>query len=468
MSGRTMGNVGRGQSNGELDVFADGFLRCGGCNLSGRRWVRKKNTQEAGKGYLRALLLPGVRKSMAPMASRIGVDPNVLQQFVTDSPWDDEEVARTNIQIMMERGISGPDGVLVLDDTSIIKRGEKSVGVTQQYSGQVGDAANCQAAVSCLYVLPGKRNSDFLSWPVGIQLYLPKEWANDRSRRREARVPKDVTFLNKNQIGIKLIDRAVEEGVPFQAAVMDASYGSMGTLRRELRKRRLPYVVGVSRTMLNTIPEDTRLIMPTGQPPRKFVRQFPSYPRDVEALTPKMWAESLGEDEWHHIVWIVGSKGPLEGDFARVRVRIVHRRRGRRATDETDWLLLEKHGEELKAFLAWGLDDRSLEDLVRLAHTRWAIEQSYQQMKNELGLDHFEGRTWRGWHHHASLVMMAFSFLTTLRAKGETAEKDMLTLPEIRRRIVKKVCMQILMSELGLTKKEAKKALRVLPWLWDT
>ena len=462
-----MGHLRRDPWTREFADYADGFSDCWGEAPSETKWVRKKNTQEAGKGYPRALLLPGGRKSMAPMAHRLGVNANVLQQFVTDSPWDDEAVLRTNIRIMKRR-MSGPQGVLLLDDTSILKRGEKSVGVTHQYSGQVGGAAHCQATVSCLYVLPGmQKNRDALSWPVGMQLYLPKDWAKDKARRKVAKVPKNVRFLTKDQIGLRLIDRAVEEEVPFRAVVTDGGYGSNGPLRAELRRRRLPYVVGVGTTKVKSVAEGTPLALPAGGPPRKFVRQFASYPRDVEARTPLDWSRVLPPTEWHRIAWTEGSKGLLEGGFARIRVRVVHRRRGRRATDETGWLLLERQGDELKAFLAWGLDGLSLKDLVRLAHTRWAIEQSYQQMKNELGLDHFEGRTWRGWHHHATLVMLAYSFLMLLRAKGNMAEEDVPTLPEVRRRLIETVSMWILRKELGITERRAKKALQALPWILD-
>jgi SRSO17 transposase len=242
-----------------------------------------------------------------------------------------------------------------------------------------------------------------------MELYLPEEWANDPARREKAGVPEAVKFETKPNLALRMIAR-VRERVAHAFIGADAGYGCDGDFRAQLREWNEPYVVGVRPTDIRLAPE-TRLVTP----PRKSGPGAPPGPRlppHAKPLSAHEWAKKA---KWSSITWATGADGePLTARVARFRVRVTVK--AGKATDETGWLLLEERQNELKSWICWGVDDKSLEDLVRMAHHRWTIEHAYETMKGELGLDHFEGRSWNGLHHHVSLVMLALAFLETQRA----------------------------------------------------
>lgn len=403
---------------------------------------------------------------MQPLARAAGADYESLQQFVTDSSWDAFAAMERGVEIFLEDGLVSADALLVLDDVSWVKQGKKSVGVGYQWCGAVGKAANCQDAVDLIYSIPGKtRNADALHYAVAMELFLPRVWIADRSRRTKARVPPRLQFRTKAMIAVELVDLAVGKGLPFRAVVGDAGYGRDGEFRGALRARGIPFALGVPPTSgASFIPEDTPLELP-GQVVNFGTRKFARYPKDVEPLTPERWAARLGRSAWKTVRWSQGTKGGnLSRKFARVRARVATFARYRRATDETGWLLLEQREKELKSYFCWGMDKASLRELAQVAHGRWVVEMYHQQLKGEVGFDHFEGRTWAGWHHHAAMVMMAYNYLQWARAKAP-AGQALPTLPEVHRQYMFNTAVLHLEERDKLTPAAArKKAEELWPW----
>ena len=395
-------------------------------------WSRSKETKRTAKNYFAGILLPGKRKNMSSVSRRICLDPNAAQQFITDSPWDAEGVMVTNIRTMSKKTAS-KNGILIVDDTGQAKKGKKSPGVSRQYSGTLGKTGNCQVFVECMYCVPGqKRNADAKYWPTGMRMYLPEEWLKDKQRCKMAGIPNDIEFQTKPTIALDLIKRVRNEGVPHRAITADTAYGTNGGFRSTLRDWKEPYVVAVIPSLISTVPEDTPII-PTGtKSANGRIRKYPGLSKDVKLKTPDVIASEISDNHWQEVTWSEGTKGKLSARFSRRRVRVVAREK--RPTAETGWLLFKrtKNGE-LKVYMCWGLDDTSLEELVRIAHIRWVIEQGFKQMKGELGLDDFEGRKWQGWHHHAAMVITAFCYLMLLRVEGYTSGEKLPTLPQVRR-----------------------------------
>lgn len=402
--------------------------------------VRSRDTVRNARHYLAGLLLPGRRKSMEPIARRIpGADADRLQNFITDSPWNADEVQTQLTEVVTER-FGDPHAALALDDTAFPKEGSASVGVARQWCGTLGKTANCQVGVTLYYVLPFERRpSDVIGFTLGLRLYLPKRWADDSARRMRARVPPTVRFEEKWQIGLDLIDRAREIGVPHRAVLADADYGRSGELRRALRERREPYLVGVQPHSLAVL----RL--------RKDGTPIDATPFRVNELIPEVPAA-----DWRSIRWAEGTKGPLMIRAVRYRVQVIH---DGKPTDERAWLLLEWRPNEVKAYLAWGLEALSLTELIRVMRSRWPIELGYRQMKQELGLDHFEGRTWTGWHHHVTLVALAHSFLMTMRAERSPRSEES-PLPSVER-VVEELDRRVMSSLTGQAQRTQDPALRL-------
>ena len=448
------------------DDFFDRYRPALTTRRDGSSWARREDTFRAGNAYFRGLLLPGERKSMQPLARAADTDYESLQQFVTDSTWDPFAVMERGVEIFLEDSMVSADALLVLDDVSWVKQGKNSVGVGYQWCGAVGKAANCQDAVDLVYSIPGKtRNADALHYAVAMELFLPRAWIADRSRRKRARVPPRLQFRTKTMIGIELVDLAARKGLPFRAVVGDAGYGRDGEFRAALRARGTPFALGVPPTSgTSFVPEDTPLELP-GLVVNGGVRKFARYRAGVEPVTPERWAARLGRSTWKTVRWSEGTKGGnLSRRFARVRARVVTHGRERRATDETGWLLLEQRENDLKSYFCWGLDGSSLKELVEIAHGRWVVEQYHQQLKGEVGFDHFEGRTWAGWHHHAAMVMMAYNYLQWARAKAP-AGQALPTLPEIHRQYMFNTAVLHLEERDHLTRAAArKKAEELWPW----
>ena len=383
--------------------------------------VRAEDARRNARAYLTGLLLPGERKSMEPMARRVpGRSADQFQNFITDSPWNPDLVQRRLIAVMARR-FASLRGVLSLDDTSFPKQGTASVGVGHQWCGSLGKNANCQVGVSLYYVVPDRGfHPDLTGYSLGIRLYLPSDWAQSRRRRTAARVPPYVEFAEKWRIGLALIDRARELRLPHRAVLADADYGTSHEFRAALRVRNEPYAVGVRPSQVK--------VRPLGSEDRP-TREGPLYIREL--------ARRLPASARRKIRWGSGTKGPLEMELARFRVEVYHQsdRWGHPLipTGEKAWLVLEYRPNETKAYLIWGFDGASLRSQAELLRARWPIEQQFQQMKEELGLDHFEGRTWTGWHHHVTMVALAHAFLMAMRLEEVPPGERRPPLPKVRR-----------------------------------
>ena len=371
------------------------------------------------RGYCAGLMLPGKRKSVEPMAARVAPTEvrsahQRLHHFVADAPWSDEAVlsaVRDHVLEVTAKGAGAPE-VLIIDDTGFPKQGKHSVGVARQYCGQLGKQDNCQVAVSLSLA-----NEQF-SVPVGYRLYLPKDWSVDLKRRERAKVPEDIEFATKPEIAMGLIDKAMATGVAPKLAVADAGYDGIDTAFRDhLTERGLQYVVGVT-SAVSVWSEGTTPLPPApwsgqGRKPKLLRRDAQHQPVSIKAL-----AMALKPRQWKNITWREGTNLALASRFAAVRVRCAHRDYWRSELRPLEWLLIEwpkGDAEPLKYFLSTLPADTSMRELVRVAKLRWRIERDYQELKQEFGLDHFEGRSWRGFHHHATLSIAAYGFLLVER-----------------------------------------------------
>ncbi len=371
------------------------------------------------KDYCRGLLLPGERKSVEPMAARLRPDRvqatrQSLHHFVAQSPWSDEALlAAVRRQVLPAIQRRGPVVAWIVDDTGIPKKGRHSVGVARQYCGQLGKQENCQVAVS-LSVATWEA-----SLPVAWRLYLPKEWAEDRPRRQRAGVPEEVGFQTKPEIAVGMIGKALEEGVPVGVVLADAGYGSDTRFRESLEELGLRYVVGVQGSVsvwrAGEGPLEPKPWSGRGRP-TKLLRRTPQH----KPLTAREYVTSLGEGVLKRVAWPEGTARRLVSRFVAMRVRPAHRDYWRSEPHAELWLLAEwpqGSAEPTKYWLSNLPADTSLQELVRLAKHRWLVERDYLELKQELGLGHFEGRSWRGFHHHATLCIAAYGFLVAERSR---------------------------------------------------
>jgi SRSO17 transposase len=369
------------------------------------------------KNYCTGLLLPGERKSVEPMAARLAPDHvrrmhQSLHHLVADAPWSDEamlrQVRQAVLPVMQKHG---PVVCWIVDDTGFPKKGSHSVGVARQYCGQVGKQDNCRVAVSLSAATWAS------SLPIAYQLYLPEVWARDKKRRNTAGVPKHVEFQTKPQIALDQIRDAVQQDVPRGVVVADAGYGVDGQFRSGVTKLGLEYVVGVQSSV--TVWEPGKGPLPPkprktiGRPPR-LLRRDPGH----QPLTVKQLAMSLPAQSWKSLTWRQGTRYKLRSRFAALRVRPAHRDYWKAEPHPEEWLLIEwpkDAAEPTKYWLSTLPADTKIKDLVALAKQRWIIERDYQELKQELGLGHYEGRGWRGFHHHATLCIAAYGFLVAER-----------------------------------------------------
>jgi SRSO17 transposase len=369
------------------------------------------------KNYCMGLLLPGERKSVEPMAARLSPD-NVrrmhqsLHHVVADAPWSDETVLDAVLDWVLPAMLArGPVVAWVVDDTGFPKKGQHSVGVTRQYCGQVGKQENCRVAVSL------SMTTETSSMPVAYRLYLPETWADDSQRRRKTGVPTEIVFHTKAEIALAQIRRARERGIPEGVVLADAGYGTDTGFRTQLTKMKLRYVMGIMSTVsvwkTGQGPKPPAAYKGTGRPRRLLRRDPRHHPVAVKEL-----AHSLPADAWKDVVWRQGVHKKLRSRFAALRVRPAHRDYWRAEPHAEEWLLIEwpkGEAEPIKYWLSTLPADVALSDLVRMAKHRWIIERDYQELKQELGLGHFEGRGWRGFHHHATLCLAAYGFLVAER-----------------------------------------------------
>jgi SRSO17 transposase len=362
--------------------------------------------------YLKGLILPGERKSIEPMAARVAPgDTQQLHHFVSTSPWAtaplEEELVRA-----ADRLVGGPDAVLVVDDTALVKQGRRSVGVKRQYCGQLGKRANCQALVSLTLARAE------LPVGLGLRLFLPEDWAADAARRTAAGVPETVAYRPKWKIALDEIDRVLASGARFGHVLADAEYGRAAEFRAGLAERRLAYAVGIP-PVQQVYPAEVTLALPG----RKATGRPRKHPVPSAASVGAAELIEARPEAFRPISWRTGTKGPLRAEFAALRVRVADGPAvagGRHLPGEEAWLVGEHRASgERKYYLSSLPADASLEVLAALIKARWVCEQMHQQLKDELGLDHFEGRSWRGLHHHALLCLLAFAFLQHLRLGGK-------------------------------------------------
>jgi SRSO17 transposase len=360
--------------------------------------------------YLRGLIEQGPRKSLEPMVERLGGDGDYqsLQQFLADSPWDPGLVVRA----VAER-VAPAIGVAawVLDDTGFPKDGVRSPGVKRQYSGTLGKIGNCQIGVSVHAV------GENATVPLGWALYLPEEWCQDAERRRRAKIPTEVEFATKPELGVELIENAAGWDVPKAPVLGDCAYGDNTQLRERIHDAELEYVLSVSAETTVFTPETTFAVpQRAGKSGRPRSRPRPDRePESIGALIAGLHA-----DAWQTVTFRDGSDGePMTSRFAFVRVRAAHRwHNGFAQEPRQEWLIAEcpeGRDEPTDYWISNLPADTEPERLARLARLRWKIELDYKQLKGELGLDHYEGRSWIGWYHHTALVTAAHGFLTLER-----------------------------------------------------
>lgn len=381
-----------------LDRWLEPFLNALG-NKRRRLWAPL---------YIFGLLMPGDRKSMQPISSRVA--PNEVEQiqhFVSTSCWETapvEEVLCDKVDEML----GGESSVLIVDDTSLPKKGSKSVGVAHQYCGALGKQANCQCLVSLTLA------KDDVPAPIALRLFLPQAWTKDSERCKRAKIPPEIAYRPKWKIALDEIDRIRASGVRFGCVLADAGYGMCAEFRQGLSARNLSWAVGILSTQ-NMYPENVKVAMPPASSKGGRPRIHPKV--DTAPCSAEKFVEEHGR--FRQVTWREGTKGKLSGDFAIVRVRPAD---GDEATmgvhlpGDPAWLVCERLSNGDKKFSLVSLPaSASNKQIVGAIKARWSCEQMHQQMKEELGLDHFEGRSWFGLHHHAVLAMIAFAFLQHLR-----------------------------------------------------
>lgn len=368
--------------------------------------------------YIAGLIGPGDRKSVQPMAARSGdVGYDQLHHFVAAGVWDSVPLEEALLK-EADRLVGDQAGFLVIDDTALPKKGQHSVGVAPQYASSLGKTSNCQSLVS---VTLASREVPVM---VGLRLFLPESWTGDAERMARARVPLDrQKALTKPEIAIEEIDRVLASGARFGCVLADAGYGSSAAFRQALSERGLLWAVGLSRRQ-NVYPADIGLVFPIVAKGRRRQYHMPDRPPvSVEIM--------LSGEKWRKISWRRGSKGRLTCLFAARRVRIAEGHKHRMLDNRMQcmpgdevWLVGERRSTgEQKYYVSNLPADATLKALAAAIKARWICEQAHQQLKEELGLDHFEGRSWTGLHRHALMTMIAYAFLQSRRLKAAGRKK---------------------------------------------
>jgi SRSO17 transposase len=356
--------------------------------------------------YVSGLIGPGDRKSIQPMAERVALGAyDQLHHFVSAGVWDVAPVER-ELLVQADKLLGGSDAVLVIDDTAILKKGKHSVGVAPQYCSALGKIANCQTLVS-LTLARGE-----VPVMLALRLFLPESWTSDRSQLKRAGVPVEYRKARtKPQIALAEIDRVIAAGVRFGCVLADAGYGLSAPFRQGLTARKLSWAVGIPHH-LKVYSTDVKMIWPVAARGRPRQRSIP----DTLSVAAE---DMLAKATWHNISWRTGTKGKLNARFAAIRVRIADgptqriRDKGHQhLPGEEVWLVAEHRASgEKKYYLANLPANTNLRTLAATIKARWVCEQAHQQLKEELGLDHFEGRCWQGLHRHALMTMIAYAFL---------------------------------------------------------
>ena len=368
--------------------------------------------------YVSGLIGPGDRKSIAPMAKRLALgECDQLHHFIAAGVWDAAPL-EAELLVQADRLVGGCNTVLVIDDTAIAKKGRHSVGVAPQYASALGKTANCQTLVS-LTLARGE-----VPVMLALRLFLPENWASNRARLKRAGVPAEYqTARTKPEIALAEIDRAIAAGVRFGCVLADAGYGLSAPFRQGLSARKLAWAVGIPRH-LKVYPANVQMIWPVagrGRPRQRHVPDILSIPAE----------DMLANAKWRAVSWRTGTKGKLKARFAAVRVRVTDgppqriRDKGQQhLPGEEVWLIGEhRTSGEKKYYLATLPAKAELRTLAATIKARWICEQAHQQLKEELGLDHFEGRSWPGLHRHSLMTMVAYAFLQYRRLKTARREK---------------------------------------------
>lgn len=355
--------------------------------------------------YAQGLLGDGERKSMEPIAARASPDPahvdaqhQRVQHFLTDSTWSDRAVRRQAAQYALSV-IAKKEQVThwIVDDTGFLKQGKHSVGVKRQYTGSAGKITNCQVGVSLTIATPTEH------LPIDFELYLPRDWVEDPDRRREARIPHEVTFKSKPELALAMIERALGDGVPPGMVLVDAAYGNSTRFRRDVRKKGLPYAVAVNSTA------------------KVWQLDSRGHRRGGKTVSVAQYATQIvARGGFRRTTWREGTRGKLSAKFAARRVLPIADEGVPRAEREDVWLLMEWEDGEVrptKFYFATAPPFFTKKQLVRNVKQRWRVERAYEDLKGQLGLDHFEGRRFQGWHHHVSVALSCYAFVVAERAR---------------------------------------------------
>src|ERR1700678_4144788 len=375
------------------------------------------------KDYCTGLLMPGERKSVEPIASviapsHVSAEHQSLLHFVGQSAWSDESVlAKVRELVVPAMETQGRIEAWIVDDTGFVKKGVHSVGVARPYWGLLGKTDNCRVAVTLSIANHQASLVPGLDPGIAYRLYLPEEWANDAARRSKAHVPDDVKFRTKPEIALRQIRAALMAGVARGVVLTDAAYGSDGGFRAGVTEMGLIYAVAVPST-ISVWPPGMEPLPPKpwsgrGRKPSRARREG-----DHRPVSAKTLATTLPKEVWREVSWREGSNQTLTSRFAAVRIRPATRDGKLTTPQPLEWLLIEwpeDEREPTKYWLSTLPEDTPIEVLVDTAKLRWRIERDYEELKSELGLGHFEGRSWRGFHHHATLCIAAYSFLVTER-----------------------------------------------------
>jgi len=389
---------GTGDSESRFDAYVEGLVSV----------IGHADRAKPLRDYCTGLMLPCERKSVEPMAAvtapaRVSAQHQSLLHFIGEGGWSDEKVlAKVREMVLPGMERHEPIRVWIIDDTGFPKQGKHSVGVASQYCGQLGRKGNCQVAVSLSIA------NHHASLPVAYRLYLPHDFAEDSRRRRKAGVPVEISFKTKQEIALDQVRWACEAGLPRGVVLMDPDYGRNAKLRTNITALGLSYVAGI---------QPTPLVWKPGTKPRPG-HEAPKRGRHGEpnVISVKEVALGLPAEAWHTVRWREGTADWLSSRFARVRVRVGHRYATK--DDPEEWLLVEwpeDEKEPIKYWLSTLPEDISLRDLVDFAKLRWRIERDYEELKQEVGLGHYEGRGWRRFHHHATVCIAAYGFLISER-----------------------------------------------------
>lgn len=385
------------------------------------RWKTESKGDELAVNYVNGLLNQNYRKSMQPIAKKERVCYSKMQNFITESPWNPVEAQDKLTEHMKKMKVVDDNGLIILDDTGQPKQGNESVGVARQYCPPLGKVANCQISVNALYTIPVKtKKGSPICWTTGFRLYLPETWINDEKKRKKTGIPPETKFKTKTEIALELINKCREHNLPHKAVGADCGYGRDSKFRIALREMGERYILGLP-------PDDVKMkVIDKKILPLIRNRKNEFTINELAKIIPPKMLESFK---------FKGKKSKKETPkYCRVRVRVLRYNQHRHKNEETDeegWLIIRRDGDIVRGYITWKLDRFGLKKLAEMVHLRSTIEQSYREMKDQLGLDNFEGRKYLGWYHHYMLVVTAHAYLNYMRMTCNGKYDWLPTLPEM-------------------------------------